>query len=93
MYECDFYQTLSVKGGYKGSSSVYITYAEEEMVCQKYYCPLYLYTSYSITESLDRVKLSASDIIIWIIIFDNLFRIKKRLSLQGWHTPTLKLIW
>jgi hypothetical protein len=49
MYVCDFYQTLSVKGGYKGSSSVYITYAEEEMVCQKYYCPSYFYTSYNIT--------------------------------------------
>jgi hypothetical protein len=35
MYMCDFYQTMSVKGAYKGSSSVYITYAEEEMVCQK----------------------------------------------------------
>jgi hypothetical protein len=39
MYVCDFYQTLSVKGDYKGSSSVYITYAEEEIFCQKYYCP------------------------------------------------------
>jgi hypothetical protein len=29
MYACDFYQTLSVKGGYKGSSSVYITYERE----------------------------------------------------------------
>jgi hypothetical protein len=52
MYVCDFYQTLSVKNGYKDSSSVYITYAEEEMVCQKYYCPSYLYTSYDITEPL-----------------------------------------
>jgi hypothetical protein len=77
MYVCDFYQTLSVKGDYKGSSSVYITYAEEEMICQKYYCPSYLYTSHSITESLDRVRLSASVIIIWVIIFDNLLRIKK----------------
>jgi hypothetical protein len=83
MYVCDFYQTFSVKCGYKGSSSVYITYAEEEMVCQKYYCPSYL----------SRVRLSASGIIIWEIIFDNLLRIKKRLSLQGWHQPTLKLIW
>jgi hypothetical protein len=49
MYVCDFYQTLSVKGDYKGSSLVYITYAEEEMVCQKYYYPSYFYTSYSIT--------------------------------------------
>jgi hypothetical protein len=93
MYGCDFYQTLSVKGGYKGSSSIYITYAEEEMVCQKYYYPSYLYTSYNITRALDRVRLSASGIIIWVIIFNNLFRIKKILSLQGWHTPTLKLIW
>ena len=83
MYVCDFYQTLSVKGGYKGSSSVYITYAEEEMVCQKYYCPSYFYTSYSITRPLDRVRLSASSIITRVIIFDNLLRIKKRLSLQG----------
>jgi hypothetical protein len=64
MYVCDFYQTLSVKGGYKGSSSVYITCAEKEMVCQKYYCHSYLYTSYSITGPLDRVRLSASGIII-----------------------------
>lgn len=83
MYVCDFYQTLSVKGGYKGSSSVYITYAEEEMVCQKYYCPSYFYTSYSITGPLDRVRLSASSIITRVIIFDILLRIKKRLSLQG----------
>jgi hypothetical protein len=83
MYVCDFYQTLSVKGGYKSSSSVYITYAEEEMVCQKYYCLSYLYTSYSITAPLDRVRLSTSSIIIRVIIFDNLLRIKKRLSLQG----------
>jgi hypothetical protein len=83
MYVCDFYQTLSVKGGYKGSSSVYITYAKEEMVCQNYYCPTYLYTSYSITGSLDRVRLSTSSIITRVIIFDNLLRIKKRLSLQG----------
>jgi hypothetical protein len=77
MYVCDFYQTLSVKGGYKGSSSVYITYAEKEMVCQKYYCPSYLYTSYNITGSLDRVRLSTSSIITRVIIFDNLLRIKK----------------
>jgi hypothetical protein len=77
MYMCDFYQTLSVKGGYKGSSSVYIIYTEEEMVCQKYYYPSYLYTSYNITGPLDRVRLSASGIIIWVIIFDNLLRIKK----------------
>jgi hypothetical protein len=83
MYVCNFYLTLSVKGGYKGSSSVYITYVEEEIICQKYYCPSYFYTSYSITEFLDRVRLSASSIIIRIIIFDNLLRIKKRLSLQG----------
>jgi hypothetical protein len=81
MYVCDFYQMLSVKVGYKGSSSLYITYAEEEMVCQKYYCPSYLYTSYSITGPLDRVRLSAISIIIRVIIFDNLLRIKKRLCL------------
>jgi hypothetical protein len=83
MYVCDFYQTLFVKGGYKGSSSVYITYTEEEMVCQKYYCLSYFYTSYSITGPLDRVRLSASSIITRVIIFDNLLRIKKILSLQG----------
>jgi hypothetical protein len=33
MYVCDFYQTLSVKDAYKDSSSVYITYVEEEIVC------------------------------------------------------------
>jgi hypothetical protein len=82
MYVCDFYQMLSVKYGYKGSSSVYITYAEEEMVCQKYYCLSYLYTSYSITGPLDRVRLSASGINTRVIIFDNLLKIKKRLSLQ-----------
>jgi hypothetical protein len=81
MYVCDFYQTLSVKGGYKGTSSVYITYAEEEMLYQKYYCPAYFYTSYSITGPLDRVRLSASSIITRVIIFDNVLRIKKRLSL------------
>jgi hypothetical protein len=83
MYVCDFYQTLSVKGGYKGSSSVYIIYAEEEMVCQKYYYPSYFYTSYSITRPLDRLRLSTRSIIIRVIIFDNLLMIKKRLSLQG----------
>jgi hypothetical protein len=88
MYVCDFYQTLSIKCGYKGSSLVYITYAEENMVCQKYYCPSYLYTSYSITGPLDRVRLSASDIITRVIIFDNLLKIKKKLSLQWWHIPT-----
>jgi hypothetical protein len=93
MYVCDFYQMLSVKCGYKGSSSVYITYMKEEMVCQKYYCPSYFYTSYNITKPLDRVRLSASSIIKRVIIFDNLLRIKKILSLQGWHIPTLKLIW
>ena len=66
---------------------------EVVMVYQKYYCPSYLYTSYSITGPLDRVRLSASGIITRVIIFDNLLKIKKRLSLQGWHTPTLKLIW
>jgi hypothetical protein len=81
MYVCDFYQTLSIKCGYKVSFSVYITYAEEEIVCQKYYYLSYLYTSYSITGPLDRVRLSASGIIIWVIIFNNLFMIKKRLSL------------
>jgi hypothetical protein len=89
---CDFYQMLSIKGGYKGSFSVYITYAEEKMVCQKYYCPSYLYTSYNITGPLNRVRLSASSIITRVITFDNLLRIKKRLSLQGCHIPTLKLI-
>jgi hypothetical protein len=79
MYVCDFYQTLSVKG----SSSVYITYAEEEMVCQKYYCLSYFFTSYSIIWLLDRVRLSASSIITRVIIFDNLLNIKKRLNLQG----------
>jgi hypothetical protein len=69
MYVCDFYQTLSVNGGYKGSSSVYIIYAEEKIICQMYYCPSYLYTSYSITEPLDRVRLSASGIIIRVLYF------------------------
>jgi hypothetical protein len=77
---CDFYQTLSIKGGYKGNSSVYITYAEEEMICQKYYYLLYFYTSYNITGPLDRVRLSASSIIIRVIIFDNLLRIKKKIK-------------
>jgi hypothetical protein len=81
MYVCDFYQTLSAKSDYKVSSSIYITYAEEEMICQKYYYLSYLYTSYNIIVPLDRVRLSASGIIIWVIIFDNLFGIKKRLSL------------
>jgi hypothetical protein len=67
MYVCDFYQTLSVKYDYKGRSSVYIIYTEKEMVCQKYDCLLYLYTSYSITEPLDRVRLSASGIITKVI--------------------------
>jgi hypothetical protein len=83
MYVYDFYQILFVKSGYKGSSSVYIVYVEEEMVCQKYYCPSYLYTSYSITGPLDRIMLSTSGIIIGVVIFDNLLKIKKRLSLQG----------
>jgi hypothetical protein len=54
MYVCDFYQALSIKGDYKGSSSIYITYAEEEMICQKYHCPSYFYMNYSITGPLDR---------------------------------------
>jgi hypothetical protein len=41
------------------------------MVCQRYYCPSSFYTSYSITGPLDRVRLSASSIIIRVIIFDN----------------------
>jgi 5-methylcytosine-specific restriction endonuclease McrBC regulatory subunit McrC len=80
MYVCDFYQMLSVKCGYKGSSSVYIIYAEEETVCQKIIIPR-ISTSYSIIGSLDRVRLFVSSIIIWVIIFDNLLRIKKKLSL------------
>jgi hypothetical protein len=83
MYVCDFYQMLSIKDGYKGSSSIYITYAEEEIICQKYYYPSYLYMSYNITGPFDRVRLSANNIIIRVIIFDNLLRIKKILSLQG----------
>jgi hypothetical protein len=83
IYVCDFYQTLSVKCDYKGSSSVYISYAEEDMVCQKYYCLSYVYTSYSITGPLDRVRLSARSIFTRVIIFDNLLKIKKRLNLQG----------
>jgi hypothetical protein len=39
MYVCDFYQILSVKGGFKGSSSVYITYAEEEIVSKSTIVP------------------------------------------------------
>jgi hypothetical protein len=39
MYVCDFYQMLSVKDGYKGSSSVYITYAEEEMFAKSTIVP------------------------------------------------------
>jgi hypothetical protein len=77
MYVCDFYQMLSVKCGYKCNSSVYITYAEEEIVCQKYYCLSYFYTSYSIIVPLDRVRLSASSIITRVIIFDNLLRSRK----------------
>jgi hypothetical protein len=80
MYMCDFYQILSVKGGYKGSSLIYITYAEEEMVCQKYYYPSFFYTSYSITGPLDWVRLSTSGIITRVIIFDNLLRIKKKIK-------------
>jgi hypothetical protein len=76
MYVCDFYKTQSVKGGYKRNSSVYITYADEEMVYQSTIVP-------RITGPLDRVRLSASGIIIRIIIFNNLPRIKKILSLQG----------
>ena len=83
MYMCDCYLTLSVKGSYNGSTSVYITYAEEEMVYQKYYCPSYFCTSYSITGPLGRVRLFACGMITRVIIFDNLLKINKRLSLQG----------
>jgi hypothetical protein len=58
------------------------------MVFQKYYCPSYFYTSYSITGTLDRVRLSTSSIITRVIIFDNLFRIKKKLSLQDTYIET-----
>jgi hypothetical protein len=50
------------------------------MVCQKYYCPSYFYTSYSVTGPLDRVRLSASSIIIRVIIFDNLLKNKKKIK-------------
>jgi uncharacterized tellurite resistance protein B-like protein len=40
------------------------------MVYQKYYRPSYFYTSNSITELLDRVRLSAYGMIIRVIIFD-----------------------
>ena len=83
MYMCDCYPTLSVKSGYNGSSSIYITYAEEEMIYQKYYCPSYFCMSNSINGPLDKVRLSASGMITRVIIFDNLLKIKKRLSLQG----------
>ena len=72
MCMCDCYLTLSVKGSYNGSTSVYITYVEEEMVYQKYYCPSYFYTSYSITGPLDKVGLSVHGMIKELIIFDNL---------------------
>ena len=79
MSECCL--TLSVKSSYNGSTSVYITYAEEEMVYQKYYCLSYFYTSNSITGPLGKVRLSACGMITRVIIFDNLLKIKKRLSL------------
>ena len=55
--------------------------AEVVMVYQKYYCPSYLYTSYSITGPLDRVRLSASGIITRVIIFDNLLKIQEKIKL------------
>jgi hypothetical protein len=61
---------LSVKGIYNGNTSVYIIYAEEEIVYQKYYCPSYFYTSNSITGPPDKVRLSACGMIIKVIIFD-----------------------
>jgi hypothetical protein len=70
MYMCECYLTLSIKGSYNSSTLVYITYTEEEMVYQKYYCPSYFYTSNNITRILDRVKLSTCGTIIRVIIFD-----------------------
>jgi hypothetical protein len=70
MYMCECYLTLSIKGSYNGNISVYITCAEEEIVYQKNYCPSYFYASNSITEPLDRVKLSTCGMIIRVIIFN-----------------------
>jgi hypothetical protein len=67
---CECYLTISVKDSYNGSTSVYITCAEEEMIYQKYYCLSYFYTSNSITGPPDRVRLSTYSIIIRVIIFD-----------------------
>jgi hypothetical protein len=67
---CECYLTLFVKDSYNGSTSVYKTCVEEEIVYQKYYCPSYFYTSNNITGPLDRVKLSTYGMIIRVIIFD-----------------------
>jgi hypothetical protein len=80
MYMCECYITLSVKGSYNGSTSVYITCVEEEMVYQKYYCPSYFYTSNSITGLLDRERLFVCGMIIKIIIFDNFVQDKKKIK-------------
>jgi hypothetical protein len=67
---CECYLTLSVKVSYNGSTSIYITCAEEEIVYQKYNCPSYFYTSNSIIGPLDKVRLYACGMIIRVIIFD-----------------------
>jgi hypothetical protein len=61
---------LFVKNSYNGTTSLYIICAEEEMIYQNYYCPLYSYTSNSITGPSDRVRLSTYGMIIRVIIFD-----------------------
>jgi hypothetical protein len=50
------------------------------MVYRKYYCPSYLYTSYSITGPLDRVRLSACSIIIRVIIFDKSAQVQEKIT-------------
>jgi hypothetical protein len=77
---CECYLTLSVKGSYNGSTSVYITCVEEEVIYQKYYCPSYFYTSNNITGPLDRVRLSACGMIIRVIIFDKSVQDQKNIK-------------
>jgi hypothetical protein len=87
MYMCECYLTLSVKDSYNGSTSVYITCAEEEIVYQKYYCPLYFYMSNSITGPPNKVRLSTCGMIIRVIIFNKSVQYQENIKF-AWMTYT-----
>ena len=89
---CRCCPTLTVTGSYTDNISICVSCAEENIFIKNTSVPHISYVSDDIFGPLDGVIKYACNYDQWVwSLFTELLGIKKRINLQGWHSPTLDL--